>query len=76
VEYVWAAISILVVLLTFEGAFRRGADTPTWDLRWRSLDAAGRERVAAAAKSKASEDELTTPEHLEARDLVAGYRRH
>jgi hypothetical protein len=75
VDVFWVALSLLVVASTLDGAFRRGADNPNWDLRWRALDAAGRARVVTAAQSRASSAEIVAPDELDERELVAGYRR-
>lgn len=50
-------------------AFHPGADTPNWELRWRSLDPEDRARISTAARSNA---ELTEPAEAE---LAAGLRR-
>jgi hypothetical protein len=68
-----ALIVLYLVTLAFvlSGAVRGGADGPLWEARWQGLDAAGRARIATAARSRATSQEL----EAEDADLVAGYRR-
>jgi hypothetical protein len=60
-------VPILVSMLS--DAFRGGADSPNWELRWRSLGPADRVRIANAAGAGT---ELDDPEEAE---LAAGFNR-
>jgi hypothetical protein len=63
-----AAISALVLISSIRPAFRRGVDSPTWELRWRGLAPDDRARIAAAARTG---EELADPDDSE---LAAGLR--
>ena len=58
---------ILATLLS--DAVRGGAESPNWELRWRSLEPVDRVRLATAARSGT---ELEDPEEAE---LAAGFNR-
>jgi hypothetical protein len=62
-------VTVPVVLSMLSMAFGRGADSPTWELRWRALATADRARISAAARSGA---ELDDPEEA---GLAAGFNR-
>jgi hypothetical protein len=60
-------VSIPVFFMMLSTAFGSGADNPTWELRWRSLGSAERDRLASAARSGIKLDD---PEDAE---LAAGF---
>lgn len=62
-------VTVPVLVSMLSGAFRGGADSPNWELRWRSLEPVDRARLASAARSGA---ELDDPEEAE---LAAGFNR-
>ena len=62
-------VTVPVLVSTLSTAFRDGADSSTWELRWRSLEPADRVRIANAARSGT---ELDDPEEAE---LAAGFNR-
>jgi hypothetical protein len=70
VEIFLLIVLVPALLITFSGAFRSGADTQSWDLRWNSLQAADRIRISKAARSGAKLDD---PEESE---LAGGFNRH
>jgi hypothetical protein len=64
-------VTVPVLLLTLSAAFRSGADSLNWELRWLSLDPADRTRISAEARSR------TKPDDPEEAELAAGLnRRH
>jgi hypothetical protein len=70
VDLILVFIALATIASSVDSAFRSGKDGPSWELRWRSLDAADRERIEAAVRSNS---ELADPEDAE---LAAGLRRH
>jgi hypothetical protein len=72
VEYVFAAMVVLLYAQTIVIAFRRGPDDPSWERRWWGLDSARRERIADASYSSSRLAELEDPEEAH---LAEGYRR-
>lgn len=61
--------TVPLFLSMLSDAFRGGADSPNWELRWRSLEPAERDRLATAARSGTKLDD---PEEAE---LAAGFNR-
>jgi hypothetical protein len=62
-------VTVPVLLSLLSTAFGSGADSSTWELRWRSLQPADRVRIADAAGSGTKLDD---PEEAE---LAAGFNR-
>jgi hypothetical protein len=73
VDILWTVLIVFTFVTAFAATFRRGADGPNWELRWRTLGADGRARIVTAANSREARAALTAPEDL---TLLAGYRRH
>jgi hypothetical protein len=72
VDVLSAIVIFLFLAAAFDGAFRRGADSPLWEARWLGLGAAARARIVTAVYSRDALDALSDPEEI---GLVAGYRR-
>lgn len=72
-------MSVILLAVVFLGfvfavgtAFRSGADSLSWELRWQGLDAEDLARISTSARSKDWRVSLTDSEELE---LAAGLRR-
>ena len=63
-----------IFVFAANAAFRPGADSPSWELRWRGLGADDRERISIAARSRAWRALLTDGPTTEL-ELAAGLRR-
>jgi hypothetical protein len=72
VDIFWTVLVAFTFVTAFAEAFRPGADGPSWDLHWRSLDAEGRARVVSAANSREDRAKFTDPEDVA---LLDGYIR-
>jgi Flp pilus assembly protein TadB len=70
VDIVFVFLALATVASAIDGAFRSGADGPTWDLRWRALEPAERTRISAAIRSRGK---LTDPVDTE---LAEGFNRY
>jgi len=66
------AVTILTSVATLRVAFWRGADNPSWELRWRGLDPGYRDWLAAMTTSLAWRATLTDPEEIA---LANGFSR-
>ena len=66
-------VAALVALLGASSeAYRRGADDPSWELRWRALDPGYRDWLAAMTTSRTWLSTLDDPEEIE---LANGFAR-
>jgi hypothetical protein len=72
VDYVFAAMVVLLYAQSLVSAFRRGPDDPSWERRWRELDSTEREWIADASYSNSRLAELAGPEKVQ---LAKGFRR-
>jgi len=62
-------VTVPILLSMLSDAFRSGADSPNWELRWRSLEPADRVRLSTAGRSSTKLDD---PEEAE---LADGFNR-
>jgi hypothetical protein len=69
VDVILLIVWLGALVVTLSGAFRRGVDSSSWELRWEILDAAERTRISTAARAGTK---LDRPEEVE---LAAGLRR-
>jgi len=72
VEVLLICVTVLASVAALRTALWRGADNPTWELRWRALDPGYRDWLAAMTTSPAWLKTLTDPEEIE---LAKGFGR-
>jgi hypothetical protein len=69
VDFLVAAVILAAFFAALPAAFRSGADSLNWELRWQGLGPEDRARISAAARSH---EKLDDPEEAE---LASGLRR-
>ncbi len=69
---IWLLIPVAALLIDGLSAFSSGADDSMWELRWRSLDAGDRARIASAGRNKEARAALKERGEL---DLAQGFKR-
>jgi hypothetical protein len=65
VEYFVIGVTVFVAVMGVRDAWLVDSDDPTWDLRWRALDASSRASLAVAGLSRSTTAAIFDPEERE-----------